>query len=102
MQELVKKVNISFGKYFSQISCAGEVSLIIDPDDDFEKYAIAIKVKFRDEDSMKTLSAHAQSGGEKSVSTMLYLISLQDVTPCPFRLVDEINQGKKNGGKIYS
>jgi len=27
------------------------------------------------------------------VSTMLYLISLQDLTPCPFRVVDEINQG---------
>jgi hypothetical protein len=24
---------------------------------------------------------------------MLYLISLQDITDCPFRLVDEINQG---------
>lgn len=24
---------------------------------------------------------------------MLYLISLQELTPCPFRLVDEINQG---------
>lgn len=30
---------------------------------------------------------------ERSVATMLYLISLQDLTPCPFRLVDEINQG---------
>jgi chromosome segregation ATPase len=52
---------------------------------------------YRDDDTMKTLSAHAQSGGEKSVSTMLYLISLQDVTPCPFRLVDEINQGNARG-----
>lgn len=24
---------------------------------------------------------------------MLYLVSLQDLTSCPFRLVDEINQG---------
>lgn len=24
---------------------------------------------------------------------MLYLVSLQDLTECPFRLVDEINQG---------
>lgn len=34
-----------------------------------------------------------QSGGEKSVSTMLYLISLQNLTQFPFRVVDEINQG---------
>ena len=34
-----------------------------------------------------------QSGGEKSVSTMLFLIALQDLSEAPFRLVDEINQG---------
>ena len=31
---------------------------------------------------------------ERSVSTILYLVSLQDLTHCPFRVVDEINQGK--------
>ncbi|KAL5981825.1 hypothetical protein ACLOJK_015891 [Asimina triloba] len=30
--------------------------------------------------------------GERSVSTILYLVSLQDLTNCPFRVVDEINQ----------
>jgi len=50
-------------------------------------------VKFRSEDNLHTLNTHLQSGGERSVSTMLYLISLQDITPCPFRVVDEINQG---------
>lgn len=30
---------------------------------------------------------------ERSVSTILYLVSLQDLTNCPFRVVDEINQG---------
>jgi chromosome segregation ATPase len=34
-----------------------------------------------------------QSGGERSVATMLYLVSLQQLSKCPFRLVDEINQG---------
>jgi hypothetical protein len=29
------------------------------------------------------------------VSTMLYLLSLQDVTYSPFRVVDEINQGAR-------
>lgn len=27
------------------------------------------------------------------MSTILYLVSLQDLTNCPFRVVDEINQG---------
>ncbi|CAK9152291.1 unnamed protein product [Ilex paraguariensis] len=42
---------------------------------------------------LQVLSAHHQSGGERSVSTILYLVSLQDLTNCPFRVVDEINQG---------
>lgn len=30
---------------------------------------------------------------ERSVSTILYLVSIQGLTNCPFRVVDEINQG---------
>jgi hypothetical protein len=41
---------------------------------------------------MQLLGAHTQSGGERSVATMLYLLCLQQITNCPFRLVDEINQ----------
>ena len=36
-----------------------------------------IRVKFRDTVPMQVLSSNVQSGGERSVSTMLYLISLQ-------------------------
>lgn len=60
--------------------------------DDFEKYGIRIKVKFRDSESLRELTATHQSGGEKSVATVLYMMSLQELTPCPFRCVDEINQ----------
>ncbi len=35
------------------------------------------RVKFRDAEELQTLDANRQSGGERSVSTMLYLISLQ-------------------------
>ena len=31
---------------------------------------------------------------ERSVATMLFLLCLQDVTNTPFRVVDEINQGR--------
>jgi len=59
---------------------------------DFSKYGIAIKVKFRPKEELQILSTSRQSGGERSVSTMLYLMALQDITSCPFRAVDEINQ----------
>lgn len=34
-----------------------------------------------------------QSGGERAVATAAYMLSLQELTPVPFRCVDEINQG---------
>ncbi len=51
------------------------------------------RVKFRESEPLQQLTANRQSGGERSVSTILYLIALQDVTVTPFRVVDEINQG---------
>ena len=72
---------------------SAQVSLQKDPNDDYRKFGVEIQVKFRAVEKMKVLTPHHQSGGERSVSTMLYLISLQEMTKCPFRLVDEINQG---------
>uniref|UniRef100_A0A1X7THV2 Structural maintenance of chromosomes protein 5 n=1 Tax=Amphimedon queenslandica TaxID=400682 RepID=A0A1X7THV2_AMPQE len=47
---------------------------------DFKKYGVQIKVKFCSEESLHVLDARHQSGGERSVSTMLYLMALQDFT----------------------
>ncbi|KAK5579849.1 hypothetical protein RB653_009537 [Dictyostelium firmibasis] len=105
VKEFIAQVNTSFSQYFRAINCLGEVHLGFDEQhpDDYSKYFVDIRVKFRNEDSLKTLNAQLQSGGERSVSTMLYLISLQDLTTCPFRVVDEINQGMdpKNERMIF-
>jgi chromosome segregation ATPase len=42
---------------------------------------------------MSILNSHRQSGGERAVSTIFYLMALQDLAQSPFRVVDEINQG---------
>jgi hypothetical protein len=42
---------------------------------------------------LSILNAHRQSGGERAVSTIFYLMALQDLAQSPFRVVDEINQG---------
>ena len=51
-----------------------------------------LQVKFRDEQRLQQLTAQQQSGGERAVSTALYLLALQSLTYAPFRCVDEINQ----------
>ena len=45
VDELVGRINDAFAHNFEQISCAGEVG--IHKDEDFEQWAIEIKVKFR-------------------------------------------------------
>jgi chromosome segregation ATPase len=42
---------------------------------------------------MSILDSHRQSGGERAVSTIFYLMALQNLARAPFRVVDEINQG---------
>ena len=42
---------------------------------------------------MQVLSQYVQSGGERTVSTIMYLMALQKLTNCPFRAVDQFNQG---------
>ncbi|XP_043691101.1 structural maintenance of chromosomes protein 5 isoform X1 [Telopea speciosissima] len=92
LRNLVAKINETFSRNFQEMAVAGEVSLD-EHDMDYDKFGIVIKVKFRQTGQLQVLSAHHQSGGERSVSTILYLVSLQDLTHCPFRVVDEINQG---------
>lgn len=111
LDQLVGKISDSFSFNMQQISCAGEVAVFKD-EDDFDQWAIHIRVKFRlapwslahlcifmltradrESEPLTTLDSHRQSGGERAVSTIFYLMSLQSLTRSPFRVVDEINQG---------
>jgi structural maintenance of chromosomes protein 5 len=91
LDALIGRINDAFSYNFEQISCAGEVS--VHKDEDFAKWAIEIKVKFRENETLQRLDQHRQSGGERAVSTIFYLMSLQSMAQAPFRVVDEINQG---------
>lgn len=62
------------------------------PQEEYDKYGIRIRVKFHATTQLHELTPYHQSGGERSVSTMLYLMALQELNRCPFRVVDEINQ----------
>ncbi|XP_072038157.1 structural maintenance of chromosomes protein 5-like [Amphiura filiformis] len=94
LQKLIDEINANFSKFFSAMGCAGEVDLHKgENEDDYDKYGIRIRVKFRKTEALRELTSHYQSGGERSVSTILYLMALQELNRCPFRVVDEINQG---------
>lgn len=93
LESLIQRVSEKFSAAFDRIGCAGEVRLSQAEDHLYEKWGIDILVKFRDSENLQLLTGQRQSGGERSLSTILYLMSLTELYRCPFSLVDEINQG---------
>ncbi|EER29889.1 SMC family, C-terminal domain containing protein [Coccidioides posadasii C735 delta SOWgp] len=104
LESLVQQISNSFSNFFSRIGCAGQVGIDKAEDipdengrlgdsNNFDQWAIRIQVKFRENESLAVLDSHRQSGGERAVSTIFYLMALQSLSASPFRVVDEINQG---------
>ncbi|KAF9922433.1 Structural maintenance of chromosomes protein 5 [Linnemannia zychae] len=91
ISQLVKDISESFSASFQKIGCAGEVKL--GEHEDYDKWCIDILVKFRDSEKLQKLTGQRQSGGERSVSTIMYLMAMQSLSKVSFRVVDEINQG---------
>ncbi|KAF5338055.1 hypothetical protein D9758_014238 [Tetrapyrgos nigripes] len=91
LEQLIASIGEKFSAAFDRIGCAGEIH--IREHEEYEKWAIDILVKFRDEEKLQLLTGQRQSGGERSLTTILYLMSLTEEARAPFSLVDEINQG---------
>ncbi|EEY64212.1 structural maintenance of chromosomes protein 5, putative [Phytophthora infestans T30-4] len=92
LKDVVEHIDTSFREFFKDIGCVGEI-LLDDEDPDVAKWGIQRRAQFRKNTKLSTMTAEEQSGGEKSVGTIMYLMALQSLTKCPFRVVDEINQG---------
>ncbi|KAM6301615.1 structural maintenance of chromosomes protein 5 [Podargus strigoides] len=93
LKKMIEQINEKFSNFFNSMQCVGEIDLHVENEEDYDKYGIRIRVKFHSSTELRELAPYHQSGGEKSVSTMLYLMALQELNRCPFRVVDEINQG---------
>ncbi|KIW20423.1 hypothetical protein PV08_00998 [Exophiala spinifera] len=109
LEAVVSKINEAFSDSFARIGCAGQVAVYKASSDmpadcteenggadnglDFANWAIHISVKFREQEPLSLLDSHRQSGGERAVSTIFYLMAMQSLSQAPFRVVDEINQG---------
>jgi chromosome segregation ATPase len=102
LDDIVGRISQAFSHNFERINCAGEVDVYKD-EEDFARWAIEIKVRFREGETLQILDQHRQSGGERAVSTIFYLMSLQAMAQAPFRVVDEINQGMdpRNERKVH-
>ncbi|XP_054712241.1 structural maintenance of chromosomes protein 5-like [Uloborus diversus] len=104
LERHVFNINKKFSHYYKFLKCAGEISLdTCDNSDDFPKYGLQIKLKYREDEPFTELSQTHHSGGECSVAAIIFILSLQELTRVPFRCIDEINQGMDsiNERKIY-
>jgi len=94
VESLVENINDRFGSMMAELGYAGQISLSQGKREiDFSSYGVKIQVRFRVGHELQDLSKGTQSGGEKSVTTAVYMMALQELTQVPFRCVDEINQG---------
>ena len=91
LRDALAELRDKFSDYMGALGARGTVQLVEAPT--FAKWGLAIMVAFRDASDLQQLAAHVQSGGERSVSTIMFLMALQAHLPSPFRVVDEINQG---------
>ncbi|PLW22445.1 hypothetical protein PCASD_07790 [Puccinia coronata f. sp. avenae] len=91
LDKLIANIDAKFDAAFTRMGCLGHIVVVEDPD--YDKWGIEVQVSFRDNEKLVRLDPHRQSGGERSLATIMYLMSLTELSKSPFSLVDEINQG---------
>ncbi|WVQ81063.1 hypothetical protein IAT38_003170 [Cryptococcus sp. DSM 104549] len=92
LQLLVNAVSERFSIAFAKRGCSGEVQIMRN-EESYARWGLEILVSFRSESKMEVLTGSHQSGGERALATITYLMSLSEMSRTPFSLVDEINQG---------
>lgn len=88
LQNMVEQINPVYQDILAKINASGIVRLI--EMNDMEKSGLELLVGFRGA-PMVVLDAYTQSGGERGVSVMAFLLSLQQRVLSPFRAVDEFD-----------
>lgn len=93
VRTIIAKLNVDFSRFMKELHFAGEVNL--KEQSGFMDFEVTMRVNFHSDtqSGLQPLSGQSHSGGERSVSTVMYLMALQELTSAPFRVVDEINQG---------
>jgi len=86
MQSLLDHVGLQYQRILSQAQATSEIHLI--NGHDIEAAGLEVLVGFRGAQPVP-LDAYTQSGGERSMATMSFLLALQQHVQSPFRAIDE-------------
>jgi chromosome segregation protein len=88
IKELLLNLNNSYSKILASVGGRGEVRLV--NSQSFEKAGLELTVGFHGVPPRR-LDAYTQSGGERSVTIMAFLLALQRYIASPIRAVDEFD-----------
>jgi chromosome segregation protein len=88
IRKLIDNVNPIFNEILSSIDASGRI--VLRNLEDIRSAALEIYVGFKGAE-LTLLNSHTQSGGERTVSTMAFLLSLQKYMMSPFRAIDEFD-----------
>ena len=88
LRELISLVEPQYQRILSYVGAVGKIEL--HNLHDVDKASIEIYVGFRGVEP-QLLTAYTQSGGERIVATMAFLLALQKYIKSPFRAVDEFD-----------
>ena len=91
LQGVCENISHFFEEYMQELGFGGCVK--IDTEGSSVDWSLLIQVQFRKSVPQQTLSAQVHSGGERAVSTIMFLMALNTIVQSPLRIVDEINQG---------
>lgn len=91
VNNVIEKIGRKFETYMKKLQYNGEVHL--HKIGTIAEYEMRLSVSYKAEQELSELDGFKQSGGERAVATIMYLMALQELSRAPFRAVDEINQG---------
>ncbi len=97
--ETLHVIDKNFRNIFNKLTTKGEAFLdLMNPDSPFED-GLKIKVKLTGE---KFLDLRSLSGGEKTLTALAFLFSIQEHEPAPFYIMDEVDAAldKQNSEKL--
>jgi len=81
-------VNETFKKFFSMLTTKGEANLIIENEENPFEAGVRINVKIT---GSKFLDIRSLSGGEKTLTALAFIFSIQEHEPASFYVLDEVD-----------
>lgn len=88
MNEFLEKLSYKYNSILAEVNAKGSIKLI--ESNDIEKAGIEILVGFKGL-KPRSLDSLTQSGGERSIALMAFLLALQQSILSPFRAIDEFD-----------